>query len=138
MKKVYITGANGFIGHNLVNYLSRNNYDVVALLRKGSIPYFDLKRNVHVVVGDLTDKKSLQKATPERSIVINLAANPYHPTLSYKVNVEGTKNLLNICKSKKIRLFIQISSQATKIKKKEVYAKTKNESDKLVEKSNLK
>lgn len=137
MKKIFITGANGFIGQHLVNYLSVKNYNVYAMLRKGSIPGFEINKNVNIVYGDLTDISSLKKCIPNNSFVINLAANPYHPKKSYEVNVIGTNNLLKVCKTKKVIKFIEVSSQATKIKNKGVYSKTKNESDDLVKKSGL-
>src|SRR4030065_1138591 len=137
MTKIYITGANGFIGHNLVEYFSNKNYDVWALLRNGSLPSFSLKNNINIVFGDLLDKNSLVKSIPENCMVINLAANPYDPILSYKVNVGGTKNLVEASLKNKVKHFINISSQSTKIRKKGVYANTKIESDKIVESSLL-
>src|SRR4030042_150502 len=137
MQKIYITGANCFIGHNLVEYFTNKNYEVWALLRNGSLPSFSLKKNINIVFGDLLDKKSLVKSIPENCVVINLAANPYDPVLSYKVNVGGTKNLVEASLYKKVKHFINISSQSTKIRKKGVYAITKNKSDKIVESFNL-
>lgn len=131
---VYVTGANGFIGRGVVERLCRD-YWVVALLRPGSIPGFELNARISVVYGDLLDRASLRKTMPERAIVVNLAANPYHPQLSYQVNVGGVENLLMVAKAKRAKLFIQISSQATKINKQGVYAITKNASDNLVRQS---
>ncbi|MBU3935477.1 NAD-dependent epimerase/dehydratase family protein [Patescibacteria group bacterium] len=138
MKKVLVTGANGFIGQHLVNFLADNGYEVWAMLRKGSIPGFDLRENVKVVVADLLDKKSLLGGIPKACVVINLAANPYDPVLSYKVNVEGTQNLVVACNRNKVGRLIHISSQATKIEKKGVYAITKLKSDEIVKKSGIK
>lgn len=91
MKKIIITGANGFIGQFLVEHLIDNGYEVIALIRKGSIPRFTLKKNVEVRFADLTDQKSLRESIDFGSIVVNLAANPYDPKLSYEVNVVGTQ-----------------------------------------------
>src|SRR4030065_58766 len=137
MQNIYITGANGFIGHNLVKFLADKNYEVWTLLRKGSLPSFSIKKNINIVFGDLLDKESLIKSIPENCVVINLAANPYDPKLSYKVNVGGTKNLVEASLSKNVQHFINISSQSTKIRKKGVYAITKNESDNIVKESSL-
>ncbi|MBI2465078.1 Gfo/Idh/MocA family oxidoreductase [Candidatus Shapirobacteria bacterium] len=135
--KIFITGANGFIGQHLVNYLARQGYEIYAMVRFGVIPGFELSQNVNVVWGDLQDSRSLQKIVPVGATVINLAANPYDPKLSRLVNVDGTKKFVEICESKKVSKFIQISSQATKIKNKGVYSITKGESDEIVSQSKL-
>ena len=138
MKKiVYITGANGFIGQSLVNHLSSKNYQVYALLRPRSIPAFTLNQNVHVVYGDLTDLESLKRTIPKGCVVVNLAANPYHPRLSYEVNTAGTAKLIAASRTNKVSKLIHISSQATKIQRQGVYAITKNQSDQLVRQSRL-
>lgn len=137
MKKIFITGANGFIGQHLVDYLINNGYFVLAMLREGSIPGFNLNKNIEIVYGDLTNINSLDDCIPEDCIVVNLAANPYDPKISYEVNVSGTSKLISVCEKKKIIKLIHVSSQATKIKNKGIYAKTKIESDKLVKNSKL-
>jgi len=136
LKNVFVTGANGFVGQVVVKILSKQ-YTVWALIRPGSMPRFELNDNVRVVYGDLTDKKSLEKVIPHKAVVINLAANPYHPKLSYKVNVKGLQNLIEVAIANKTDRFIQMSSQATKIKKQGVYAKTKNIADNIVKRSGL-
>lgn len=133
---VFVTGANGFIGRAVVSRLART-YRVVALLRPGSIPGFALHPNITIAWGDLTQPATLQTALPANSVIVNLAANPYHPTLSRLVNVEGVRSLLKLAAHRHARRFIHISSQATKIKRQGVYARTKNEADRLVADSGL-
>jgi predicted dehydrogenase/uncharacterized protein YbjT (DUF2867 family) len=135
--KIFITGANGFIGQHLVNYLSNKNYDVYPLIRKGSLPGFDLNKNINVVYGDILDIYSMEKAIPDGCVMVNLAANPYDPMLSRLVNVGGTGKLISVSENKIVDKFIHISSQATKIKNKGIYAITKGESDELVKNSKL-
>ncbi len=136
--KIFITGANGFIGHHLVNFLNGKEFEIYSLIRKDSLPTFQLRKNVHIVYGDLTNKESLEKVIPQGSIIVNLAANPYDPKLSFEVNVKGTKNLVEVAKKKYIDRIIHISSQATKLKIQGVYAKTKKESDKIIKSSGIK
>ncbi|MFA6250158.1 MAG: NAD-dependent epimerase/dehydratase family protein [Candidatus Shapirobacteria bacterium] len=137
VKKIFITGANGFIGHNLVNYLSGRGYEVYALIRKSTVPCFDLKENVRVIRGDLLDKESLEKNVPQGSVVINLGANPYDPKLSYLVNVGGTRDLIDVCKRKRVKKFIHTSSQSTKIRTKGVYADSKLKCDDMIKESGV-
>ena len=136
--KICIKGANGFIGQHLVNYLTSSGYEVVALIRRGSTPGFDLRGSLIVDYADVLDLDSLKKTIPKESIVINLAVNGYHPTLSYEVNVKGLENIVKAGKERNIAKLIHFSSQATKIKRKGVYSKTKLLADEIVKKSGLK
>lgn len=138
MKKIaFITGANGFIGQQLVEHLFSSGWEVHALVRPGSIPSFLIREGVFVHFGDLRDAESLSKAMPRRAHVFNLAANPYHKTLSYDVNVLGTDKLLKVAKRKDCLMFTHISTQATKINTRGVYGTTKAKSDELVRASGI-
>lgn len=138
MSTIFITGANGFIGKALVEYLAKNSENTIyALIRPNTLPRFLLKENIRVVYGDVTDKKSIQNTLPHNAFIVNLAANPYHKTLSYEVNVNGMKNIINVAKQKNVQKLIHISSQATKIKQKGVYARTKERADNLITNSKL-
>ncbi|MFA5828077.1 MAG: Gfo/Idh/MocA family oxidoreductase [Candidatus Shapirobacteria bacterium] len=136
--KICVIGANGFIGQHLVNYLAGSGYEVVALIRRGSLPGFDLKGSLKVDYADVLDLGSLKKAIPQKSIVVNLAVNGYHPTLSYEVNVKGLENIIKAGKERQIAKLIHFSTQATKIKRKGVYSKTKLLADEIVKRSGIK
>ena len=133
----FVTGANGFIGQHLVRHLSSHGHDVFALIRPGSLPSFLIDERIHVCYGDLLNKESLMRAMPTTAYVINLAANPYHKTLSYDVNVGGTRHLLEVAKKKQCIQFVHISTQATKIATRGVYGTTKLKSDELVRQSGV-
>ncbi len=53
MKKVFITGANGFIGSSLCQYLLQRDYDVYGLVRPGSDRHFLKGIPVKLITGDL-------------------------------------------------------------------------------------
>ena len=53
--KVFITGASGFIGGNLVRRLVDKGYTVKALLRPGSKISTTLLNEVEIVEGDILD-----------------------------------------------------------------------------------
>jgi dihydroflavonol-4-reductase len=97
---VFVTGATGFIGSHLVEALVRNNEQVYALARKPSNRTDQLKKlGVTLIDGDVTDASSLKGAMKDCQTVYHLA-NRYEmwmpdKSLFYKVNVEGTKNVLN-------------------------------------------
>lgn len=61
MKKVVITGANGFIGKNLTKYFMENNYEVYALVHN-TVP--EEIKNCNVIKVDLEHIEKAEKAIP--------------------------------------------------------------------------
>ncbi|MCH8030127.1 MAG: NAD(P)H-binding protein, partial [Candidatus Dadabacteria bacterium] len=59
--KAILTGATGFIGKNLVNYLLKRNYKVRVLIRdKKKFQIND--KNVEIYVGDITRIRDVTRA----------------------------------------------------------------------------
>lgn len=118
--KILITGGTGFIGSHLAESLIKQKFKVRALVRKyendcrknlGLLK----KLNVEVVYGDLLDINSLKKAVKGIDLIFHLAAiarpMAIPNNLYFKINKEGTRNLLEVCKkNKKIRKIIIMSS----------------------------
>lgn len=110
--KVGVTGATGHVGANLVRVLLKSGYDVRVLVRNGKEVFKGL--NVECVKGDLLDIKSLYTFCNGLDVVEHLAASisiggePFKNV--YDVNVIGTQNILNACRSSNVKRFIHFSS----------------------------
>lgn len=117
MSKIFLTGATGFIGGNLVNYLLKKGYKVKVLIRdKRLLDYYNWKDNVETVIGDITDKTSFSGQTNDCEIIIHSAAiisfwNKIWKQI-YNINVTGTKNILEEALESNCKKFIHISSVA--------------------------
>tara|TARA_B100001964_G_scaffold18338_2_gene18808 strand:- start:10194 stop:11174 length:981 start_codon:yes stop_codon:yes gene_type:complete len=110
-KKILVTGAFGFIGSNLVEYLVENNYQVLAFDRYNSDSSYGYLENskyfndIEFILGDIRDYDSVNKALKNCSICIHLAALigiPYSyisPIAYLKTNLEGTYNVLESIKN---------------------------------------
>src|SRR5574341_1528499 len=103
MKKVLVTGATGFIGRHLVKELVRWGYKVRVLTR-------NIKQNqeIEVINGDITSPASLKDACSDVDYVFHLAALTNLDRLAKnqmamfrRINVEGTKNILDACSNVK-------------------------------------
>jgi len=112
--KIFITGATGFLGSNLVKILNEQGKEVTILLRKGSDHPFLRGLNINRVEGDITDLHSINKG-------IKGCTHVYHTAgyLSYskidknklmEVNVKGTENVCKAALENDIKKLVHVSS----------------------------
>lgn len=96
--KVLVTGATGFIGSNVVKELLKKGYDVRIFLRKKAITKNIEGLNVEVKYGDILDEHSVRKAIEGCEYIVHTASlyTFWYPASDflYRVNVDGTKNIL--------------------------------------------
>lgn len=112
--RALVTGATGFLGGWLVPALLKKGYEVRILCRNSS----DLSElpvdEVEKFIGDVTDQNSLLEAAKDCDEIYHLAGviayEPEKLELMQKVNVEGTKNILKVCKELKISKLLYLSS----------------------------
>ena len=116
--QLLVTGANGFIGRHLCKRLIEQGYQVRALVRDLDKPT-GLDERVTRVLGDVTDPASLDGVEQGIEGVLHLAALGHVSAISQeafrnfvRVNVKGTRNLLNRFTDKGISRFVHVSSTA--------------------------
>ena len=113
---ILLTGANGLVGSFIGRKLLENNIPFKALVREGSdlSTLNDVKQRIEFIQGDVLDIPNLSEALNKVETVIHCAAvvsfNPRDKKMLQKINIEGTRNLLNLSLEKKIEHFIHISS----------------------------
>ena len=101
MKKVLITGANGFVGYYLVQQLLHKNYEIIAT-GKGpdKLPFSDPKLNYLSL--DFTDRQKVEEVfrhyKPDIVIHSGAISKPdeceQNQEMAFRINVSGTENLL--------------------------------------------
>ncbi len=96
--KALLTGATGFIGFNLAEYLTRRGVHIVALVRKGSDTSRLEALGVQLAWGDVRDYDSVFDALRGCRELYHVAAD-YRlwvpdPRTMYEINVQGTKNVM--------------------------------------------
>jgi UDP-glucose 4-epimerase len=116
--RVLVTGGAGFIGANFVQHLSaRGSYHIVVLddLSAGQkCPCFP--PGVRFVRGDFTDKAAVMECLDDVDAVVHLAAlsgvvdSVEDARPSFKVNVVGSFQMLELARAAKIRRFIFAST----------------------------
>jgi len=114
--KILVTGATGFVGAEIVKQLVNQGKSVKALKRKTSNTQFlkDYEGSFEWVMGDVNDIPSLESAFEDVDYVYHSAAmisfDPAQKHKMFKVNIEGTANMVNISLENGIKKFLQVSS----------------------------
>ncbi len=100
--KYFVTGATGFIGGRLVRQLRAAGHEVRALVRTPSKAPDLAGLGVSLHPGDITDKESMRAAMRGSDGVFHLAAwyrigaRPGERRLAERINVQGTRNVLEL------------------------------------------
>ena len=114
--KCLVTGATGCVGANIVKHLNDRGISPRVLLRKTSktLAIADLKWEPSY--GDITDPRSLDKAVEGCEKVFHTAAFisfwKKHWDEVMRVNIEGTRNLLDSSRRAGVKKFVFTSSMA--------------------------
>lgn len=114
---VLVTGATGFIGSAVARALLAAGQEVRVLVRASSNLANVDKLPVSLVRGDLTDPDSLREPISGCRWVFHVAADyrlwARDPSVLYKANVEGTRNVLDAASKEGVERVVYTSSVAT-------------------------
>ena len=104
-RKVLITGANGFIGNQLMQYYKTQGIATVGV---------DLQGNGDdIIQGDIAQPETISEQLKDCDVVVHTAAlvsNAMADADMWRVNVQATGNLVAAAEKYKVRRFVQISS----------------------------
>ena len=112
-----VTGAAGHLGSTVIRLIQNTDSEVYGLLLPEEKPVIKAP-NIHYVHGDVCRKETLsllfENADGKTVKVIHTAGiisieREVSP-LVYEVNVNGTKNMIHICREKEVDRFVYVSS----------------------------
>ena len=124
-KRVFLTGHTGFKGSWLALWLTKLGakvcgYSLAPNTNPSMFTVLDIEHKIEKsIFGDILDEKTLERAILEfqPDIVFHLAAQPLvrlsyrEPILTYKTNVIGTLNVLEMAKRcKSVKAFVNITT----------------------------
>ena len=114
-EKVFVTGATGFVGANLVRLLIQENYQVKALVRKNANLSNLQNLDIDLIEGDLNDD-NLSAQMSDCDYLFHVAAQyslwKKDQNLLYQNNVLGTRNIFHTAKKAGIKRTVYTSSVA--------------------------
>ncbi len=111
---ILVTGAAGHIGNVLVRQLIERGENVRGLILPGEDTHSIYGLDMEVVVGNVLDSASLDRAMREVDVVYHLAGLisilPDKNDLMWQVNVEGTRNVLDAAKKAGVKRLVHTAS----------------------------
>lgn len=109
---VLVVGATGQTGRRIVQELVSQSIGVKAVVRDAQKAQEILPETVETVVGDVLKPNTLENAIADcDTIICATGASPsFDVTQPYLVDLQGTKNLVDLAKNKDIERFIIVSS----------------------------
>jgi dihydroflavonol-4-reductase len=119
--KVFVTGSTGFVGSHVAKALAQEGAHLHLLVRKNSnmanLSGMHAPPSLATFTGDLLDPESLRPGIRGCDYVFHVAADyrlwVRDPRQMYAANVDGTRELLRICREEGVKRVIYTSSVAT-------------------------
>lgn len=116
MEKILVTGASGFIGSHIVEEALQQGYDVWAAVRQSSSREFLKDERIHFIELNLSSQQQLEEQLRNHAFdyVVHAAGATkcLHVEDFYRINTEGTKNLVSalMAVGMPLKRFVFISS----------------------------
>lgn len=112
--RAFVTGGSGFVGGHLIDRLVADGHAVVALARSSAASEAVASRGAEPFEGDLIDG-DLGPGVSGSDVVFHAAAwvgSGGDPTEVWRVNVDGTRNLLDAAVAAGARRFVLVSTES--------------------------
>jgi len=139
---ILVTGAGGYVGHNLVHRLVRAGKPVRAMVRdreKAEARLAPIRAQVEIVTGDVTQPETLLPALDGVSAIVHLVAIAIEKgRATYEaINTEGTRNMVEAAKVGGVRRFINMSQNGAAPDSPHRFLRSKGQAQAIVAASGL-
>lgn len=112
--RVFVSGANGLLGTNIIIDLLSQGFSVLGFLRNKNSFVGEMHGNLKLVEGNLSNKNDLDSAMANCKYVIHTAAITNPKLIQYdvyeEVNVLGTKNIIEAAIKNSVERVVYVST----------------------------
>ncbi len=133
---VALTGGSGFLGTAILQQLLEAGIHVKALQHYTKLPEH---KNLTIITGNLSNLGALKQLVKDTQCVIHCggAVSAKNVKDFFKINTEGTANLVRVSEEENITRFLYISSMAAREPKISPYAESKRAGEEVIQSSSL-
>jgi uncharacterized protein YbjT (DUF2867 family) len=137
--KVFVTGATGFVGQEIVRQLHQGGHSVRMLVRNKRAEETGEWAGAEIHIGNILDPESLRGALKEIDAVIHLVGiiSEVGKSTFENVHVRGTENVVTAAREAGVKRFVQMSALGTRANAVSRYHRTKWEAEEAVRGSGL-
>src|SRR5947209_5741289 len=108
MKQVVITGANGFVGSNVGKFLSKNGFNLIPIVRKNKERTITFGRAI--VSKNLLEDHLISNIKNSGALLHFIGQGRQTVDSEHeKINVDTTRNAIQLCKKASIKKIVYIS-----------------------------
>ena len=111
--KILVTGGSGYLGHHIALALAESGHEVTILdlIPPPNQIHSAQSNKLHFIAADICDQEKLVQVFKDKDAVIHSAGFglsgtsnlPAFNDVTRRVNLEGTKNVINACKINKVQ-----------------------------------
>jgi dihydroflavonol-4-reductase len=111
---ILVTGANGFLGRNVIDELHGRKHRIRAFVGPGNMAFNMDGKVAEILHGDILDAAAVQQAAEGCDAVIHTAAVttiwPRRNAVQRKINIDGTANVVEAARKVKIKRMVYVGS----------------------------
>jgi NADH dehydrogenase len=139
--RIFVTGATGFVGRQVVHAMRAEGYTVRCLVRRGAEAGLRGLEAIERVEGDVLVRDELERAMTGCETAVHLVGiireQPAHGVTFERVHIEGTENLLAVAASVGVRRLLHMSALGARAGAPARYHRTKWAAEEAVRSSGL-